>query len=95
MQNVRDAIKVFEGLSPSKPASITATEEGIYSYATCIATRANVDGTGRVILNVTKYSVTTSKLQNALLAEYPNAIIVSGLAKGCHSKNLRDFAGIR
>jgi hypothetical protein len=89
MQNVRDAIKVFEGLTPSKPASITATIDAIYSYATCIATRANVDGTGKVIINITKYSVTTSKLQNALREEYPSAILVSPLSKGCTAQDLR------
>lgn len=89
MQNVRDAIKVFEGLSPAKSASITATAESIYSYSTCIATRQHVDGTGKVIINITKHSVTTSKLQNALRAEYPNAILVSPLSKGCTAQDLR------
>lgn len=89
MQNVASAIRVFEGLSPSKPASITATVDAIYSYATCIATRQFVDGTGRIIINVTKYSVTTSRLQSALKREYPNAICVSTLDKGCTAQDLR------
>lgn len=92
MQNVRDAIKVFEGLSPRKPASITATIEAIYSYNTCIATRKFIDGTGPVIINVTKHSVTTSKLQNALRAEYPKAILVEPLDKGCTAQDLRNLA---
>lgn len=89
MQNVREAIKVFEGLTPHKPASITATVDAIYSYATCIATRQFVDGSGRVVINVTKYSHTTSKLQNALRAEYPSAILVQPLQKGCSAQDLR------
>lgn len=89
MQNVRNAIRVFERLNPAKPASITATADSIYSYATCIATRQHADGTGRVVINITKYSVTTSKLQNALREEYPNAILVSPLQKGCTAQDLR------
>jgi hypothetical protein len=89
MQNVTSAIRVFEGLAPHKPASITATAESIYSYATCIATRQHADGSGRVIINVEKYSTTTSKLQNALKREYPNAILVQGLSKGCSAQDLR------
>jgi hypothetical protein len=92
MQNVRDAIKVFEGLSPAKPASITSTKEAIYSYATCIATRQHVDGTGRVVINITKYSVTTSKLQNALRAEYPSAILVCIAGRNVTANDLRIIA---
>lgn len=94
MQNVRDAIKIFEGLSPRKPASITATVEAIYSYDTCVATRKDHDGTGKVVINITKYSVTTSKLQNALRAEYPTAILVSSLEKGCTATDLRNMARV-
>jgi hypothetical protein len=92
MQNVRDAIKVFEGLSPRKPASITATEESIYSYDTCIATRENPDTTGRVIINIEKHSTTTSKLQNALRDEYPNAILVCVVGRGITAHMLRETA---
>lgn len=91
MQNVDDAIAVFEGLKPRKPASITATAEAIYSYDTCVAIRTAVDS-GRVILNITKYSTTTSKLQNALRREYPSAILVERMSKGCTATELRDEA---
>lgn len=88
-QNVKQAIDTFEGLRIGRVPSITASGDAIYSYATCIATRQWVDGTGRVVINVTKYSATTSQLQAALKREYPNAILVEPLAKGATPQDLR------
>lgn len=54
----------------------------LYNYATCIAERY----AGGFIVNVTKYSPTTSKHQNRLLRLLPvnNTIIVTGLRMGAY-----------
>lgn len=63
-----------------------------YSYATCIRTRRD-DGTW--ILNVTHYSVTTSRHQNMAAAGMPTndqVIRVEGIRKGATASDLRVMA---
>jgi hypothetical protein len=91
MKNIERAIEIFRGHNPgSHPTSIRATEEGIYSYDTCIATRSPG---GKVIVNMSKYSKTTSTLQKALRAEfYPNVFLTDGLPRGITAAELRTQA---
>lgn len=62
MKNV-DVIKNFVNLAKSgKGNSVSSTGDKLFSYDTIIAERIN----GKIIVNDTKYSVTTSKAQSYL-----------------------------
>ena len=59
--------------------SIWTNGRSIYSYGTVLVDR---EPDGRVILNHTKYSVTTSQQQNQIAAYIPYALIVDGVPFG-------------
>lgn len=76
-QNTKQTIAAFHAGKRKGKAidSVWTDGRAIYSYGTCILTTATVDGISTVIVNRTKYSVTTSQQQGALL--------VSGIAVPC------------
>lgn len=67
-KNVQDAYRRWRQGDDSTPAqrgtSIWSNGRDIYSYATCLLTNTP---DGRVIMNATRYSVTTTQQQNSLL----------------------------
>lgn len=61
-------------------ANVLSTGDKLFNYATCIAQRHG----GKIIVNVTRYSVTTSKMQNYLrreLSDY-DVIEVTSVPRG-------------
>jgi hypothetical protein len=81
-----------EGYSHAKIGeSSWSNGSDVYSYKTCIMTRTE---TGEAIVNMSKYSVTTSRLQNELAAEFPDAVFVDGLGFNVDREHLRDAAQV-
>jgi hypothetical protein len=60
--------------------SIWTDGRDIYSYGTCLVTR---DDAGNVILNRTRYSVTTTIHQGALAVALNGCRVVDGIRIGC------------
>ena len=78
--NARKALTAWEAGKRWRGAeSIWSDGVSIWSYRTEIMTR---DADGRVLLNVTRYSPTTSRHQNALAMAIPDAVQVDGVARG-------------
>lgn len=57
---------------PFKSGSVSTDGVTLFSYAPAIAVR--VDGEDRIVVNVTKYSATTSRLQRAIERAHPAAL---------------------
>lgn len=53
-------------------ANVRSTGDKLFNYETCIAQRHE----GKIIVNVTRYSMTTSKIQNYLRAELSNKVVI-------------------
>ena len=53
-------------------ANVRSIGDKLFNYETCIAQRHE----GKVIVNVTRYSVTTSKIQNYLRGEMANKDVI-------------------
>jgi hypothetical protein len=66
------------GATKGKASSLRIEGDKLFNYNTVIAQRIN----GAIVLNVTKYSVTTSKHQNRLKAEFYNARTVDNVPMG-------------
>lgn len=78
--NARKALTAWEtGKRWRGAESIWSDGVSIWSYRTELVTR---DAEGRVLLNVTRYSPTTSRHQNALAVAIPDAVQVDGVARG-------------
>lgn len=84
--NTRKTLEAFARRKALKVASsIWTNGDHIYSYATCLACRLS---DGRIVLNRTRYSVTTSIHQNALAAEFGAFVAVDGLRFGANDAEL-------
>ena len=61
-------------------ANVRSIGDKLFNYETCIAQRHE----GKIIVNVTRYSVTSSKIQNYLCGEMANkdVIEVANVPKG-------------
>ena len=94
-KNTAKAIDAFRYVMPAKPAQAIWTDgDTIWSYATALVARGR---TGRTVINVTRYSVTTSIHQNALRAEFPYAIEVDNMPYGATPADLfaaADMVGV-
>jgi len=66
------------GATKGKASSLRIEGDKLFNYGTVIAQRIN----GVVVLNATRYSMTTTKHQNRLKAELPNARTVNGVPMG-------------
>ena len=89
--NTRNAMTAWvQGKECRKASAVWSNGDHVYSYHTCMVARAS-DGT--VIVNATKYSVTTSCQQGGIryyLASNGVAYVeVNGLPMGCHADTLR------
>lgn len=90
--NCRKTLEAWRaGKSLRLADSVWTNGDHIYSYATCIVARAT---DGRVILNRTQYSVTTTTHQKALAAALDFAIEVAGLRCGCDARDVIDSRDI-
>lgn len=92
-ENTRQAVQAFDAGRAERPArSVWTDGETLFSYGTAIATR---DG-GTVVLNVTRYSKTTSEKQNGARTYYgasnPNVVTVDGIPRGAGRRELLDAA---
>lgn len=87
-KNTEAALSAFlAGKSARPAASIWSNGRTIYSYRTPIAEREN----GRVYLNRTRYSRTTTIHQNALAAALPDAVEVHNVPMGRDSVPLSAY----
>lgn len=77
--NQDELIKKFLcGERRGKASALSISGDVLYSYATAIA--QHIDG--RVIINVTRYSPTTSRHQSKLRREIPHAVTVENVPRG-------------
>ena len=84
-KNLRAAYDAWQQHRPARPAASCWTDgTTLYSYDTAILTRA---GDGQRVLNMTRYSRTTSTQQHALAAVV-EAREVSGLPRGATVNDL-------
>ena len=65
MRNQEVISKFAHFAESAATANVRSTGDKLFNYTTCIAQRHE----GKVIVNVTRYSVTTSKIQNYLCRE--------------------------
>ena len=65
MRNQEVISKFVNFAESAATANVRSTGDKLFNYETCIAQRHE----GKIIVNVTRYSVTTSKMQNYLLCE--------------------------
>lgn len=66
--------------------NIWTTGEKLYSYNTCIAEKAVIDGCSVMLINLTRFSTTTSRHRNTLIRRVFGSTIVrkyvTGVPKG-------------
>lgn len=65
MRNQEVISKFVNFAESAATANVRSTGDKLFNFYTCIAQRHE----GKIIVNVTRYSVTTSKMQNNLLCE--------------------------
>lgn len=75
--------------SANEGKSLWCDGSNLWSYGTCVLT---FGAHMRPVINVTKYSRTTSDKQFALIGRYPDAVLVSGLPFGAGPDDLRAAA---
>lgn len=73
----REVIDKFLVGEPGKALNLYSTGKKLFSYFTCIA---QYTGDG-LIVNKTKYSVTTTKHQNILLSQVTPDFVVRNIAR--------------
>ena len=80
MRNQEVISKFVNFAESAATANVRSNGDKLFNYETCIAQRHE----GKVIVNVTRYSVTTSKIQNYLRGEMANkdVIEVANVPKG-------------
>lgn len=85
-KNLSEAYAAWQERRPCRPAVSCWTDgQTLYSYDTAILTRA---GDGRIILNRTKYSATTSQQQAALSYALPTFREVYGIRRNANGFDL-------
>ena len=72
MRNQEVISKFVHFAESAATANVRSTVDKLFNYATCIAQRHE----GKIIVNVTRYSVTTSKIQNYLCSELSNKVVI-------------------
>ena len=72
MRNQEVISKFVNFAESAATANVRSTGDKLFNYETCIAQRHE----GKVIVNVTRYSVTTSKIQNYLRSELSNKAVI-------------------
>lgn len=72
MRNQEVISKFVNFAESAAAANVRSIGDKLFNYETCIAQRHE----GKVIVNVTRYSVTTSKMQNYLRGEMANKDVI-------------------
>lgn len=72
MKNIEVIQNFINGETKSKTAHLYIEGENLVNYSTVIARRIN----GTIYLNATKYSQTTSTIQNMIRRETPSRLLV-------------------
>ena len=72
MRNQEVISKFVHFAESAATANVRSTVDKLFNYATCIAQRHE----GKIIVNVTRYSVTTSRIQNYLRGEMANKDVI-------------------
>ena len=80
MRNSEVISKFVNCAESAATANVRSTGDKLFNYETCIAQRHE----GKIIVNVTRYSMTTSKLQNNLRCELSGYDVteVTGVPRG-------------
>ena len=80
MRNQEVISKFVNFAESAATANVRSTGDKLFNYETCIAQRHE----GKIIVNVTRYSMTTSKLQNNLRCELSGYDVteVTGVPRG-------------
>ena len=80
MRNQEVISKFVHFAESAATANVRSNGDKLFNYGTCIAQRHE----GKIIMNATRYSVTTSKIQNYLRGEMANkdVIEVANVPKG-------------
>ena len=80
MRNKEVISKFVNFAESAATANVRSTGTQLFNYETCIAQRHE----GKIIVNVTRYSMTTSKLQNNLRCELSGYDVteVTGVPRG-------------
>ena len=80
MRNKEVISKFVNFAETAATANVFSTGDKLFNYETCIAQRHE----GKIIVNVTRYSMTTSKLQNNLRCELSGYDVteVTGVPRG-------------
>ena len=80
MKNQEVISKFVNFAESAATVNVRSTGDKLFNYETCIAQRHG----GKIIVNVTRYSVTTSKMQNYLRCELSGYDVteVTGVPRG-------------
>jgi hypothetical protein len=80
MTNEKLMQEFLNGATKGKAGNLKIEGDKLIQYSTTIAQRVN----GQVIVNVTKYSKTTTVLQNKLTKWMPNTLFLEGIPQGTY-----------
>ena len=72
MRNQEVISKFVNFAESAATANVRSIGDKLFNYETCIAQRHE----GKIIMNATRYSVTTSKIQNYLRSELSNKAVI-------------------
>ena len=84
MRNQEVISKFVNFAESAATANVRSTSDKLFNYETCIAQRHE----GKIIVNVTRYSVTTSKIQNYLRSELSNKAVIEVTSVPIGTRNL-------
>ena len=84
MRNQEVISKFAHFAESAATANVRSIGDKLFNYETCIAQRHE----GKVIVNVTRYSVTTSKIQNCLLRELSDYDVIKVASVPRGTRNL-------
>ena len=73
MRNQEVISKFVNFAESAATANVRSTGDKLFNYETCIAQRHE----GKIIVNVTRYSATASKMQNYLRRELSNKVVIT------------------
>ena len=84
MRNKEVISKFVNFAESAATANVCSNGDKLFNYGICIAQRHE----GKIIVNVTRYSVTTSKIQGYLRAELSNKVVIKVTSVPMGTRNL-------
>lgn len=94
MKNINDVLDAWHNNQHCrKNVTIWTNGRSIFSYDTCVLTQFDYEGVTYTVVNVSKYSQTTSKQVNAILSSVPLhfSVRVTGLVREITESQLADI----